>query len=141
MPWICNECGYDLPPDECPGCFRKTLTSFEEMHQEDSKELVRMQDELAEANEIIDKLPKCRGLRDGKLVQDVPVVPGMIVYLVGVGAVYGRSIDTIALDNGQWRFYRFQVLIGKPDECYDTREAAEFALSQVEQEKLADPKP
>lgn len=37
-------------------------------------------DELERLWEIVDKLPKCWGLTDGKLVQNVPVVPGMTIW-------------------------------------------------------------
>jgi len=101
-----------------------------------------LKNELRKANKIIDALPKCWRLNDGELVQDVPVVPGMDFWLKrwfldhGVDAwrITGPdAVDRIQSDDNDGTF-TINDTYG-PHACYDSREAAEFALNQVNQEK------
>ncbi len=69
------------------------------------------------------KLPRCWGLRDGVLVKDVPVVPGMTLYREPGG--YQFTLGEPCWDDlaGKWPS---EYLRGAdPTECCDSREAAE----------------
>jgi hypothetical protein len=107
-------------------------------------QVTQMKERIAEYNrdkeinrltEMIDKLPKCWRLDDnGVLVQDVVVMPGMVLWYCGTGGP--ERIDVLSLDNvesswpatvlkgechqGQPNTYRWAVR-----NCYTTREAAE----------------
>ena len=45
-----------------------------------ARNLKEREAKVARLQAIVDKLPKCWRLVEGKLVQDVPVVPGMVLY-------------------------------------------------------------
>ncbi len=74
---------------------------------------------------IVDKIPTCWGLTDGKLLQDVPVVPGMTVYYEIGGTIKGEYLegwgDVVAFAYG-WRH-----------EIYATKAAAQAALDAKEE--------
>ena len=93
--------------------------------------------EINRLTEMIDKLPKCWRLADnGELVQDVVVIPGMVLWYCGIGGL--TRIEVLSLDNvesawpatvmrsechqDQPNTYRWAVR-----NCYTTREAAEAA--------------
>lgn len=89
---------------------------------------------------IIAKLPKCWGLNDaGKLVCDVPVLPGMEVWLLDEGAGPDEgfvSADEVEMvwSTGQvelrWSNANTITVLWPPSTCcYDTREAAIVAAS------------
>lgn len=84
-----------------------------------------------ELQAIVDALPKCWRLVDGVPVQDVPVVPGMAIWVE-----YGGKIEP----DRAWQFYQHRfsgepiqwfVLLGRGGfpigDCYDSPEAAEHA--------------
>lgn len=117
MAWICEEHGDIIFPSVCPGC---------------------LQEEVDKLEKIIDSLPKCCRLNDTKdgLVQDVPAVPGMWLYVLYEDCILGHQVSGV---------FAYKVTLCKPSEssfdgvklslCYDTHEAAEFVLNQVNQEK------
>ena len=58
-------------------------------------------DEVERLQAIVDTLPKCWRLNEeGELVQDVPVVPGMVVFWVSLdtGCIYEREVTGIGKD-------------------------------------------
>lgn len=81
---------------------------------------------VVELEAIVDKLPKCNRLVDGKLVCDKPVTPGMIVWFESdcgelwsepaLHFVYG-TLDSNLTREGWKRLVK----------CFDSREAAEAA--------------
>lgn len=88
--------------------------------------------ELVDLRAIVDALPKCWRLKDGKQVQDVPVGPGNVMFVVRydlagdpivcstIRAVArdGRVLCESSLYPNEW----FSA-----EDCYDSREAAEHA--------------
>ena len=80
-------------------------------------------DEIERLQADVAKLPKTK---DG-----VPIIPLMTVYRPdGSGSVKTIPVDTISLDNRVWYLQRFRVHLGRPGDCYSTREAAEAAMEQ-----------
>ena len=82
------------------------------------------------------KLPKCWRLKDGKLVQDVPVVPGMVVFWTGPmdREIVRREVIGLAKDQSipetaptLWGLKFRDGGTGFACQCTDTREAAEAA--------------
>ena len=97
----------------------------------DIVECIREQHRAAKA--IVDQLPKCWGLRDGVLVQDVAVVPGMEVWLWCREGLNGPHRVT-----EPWKItavYRTMIRVKKSEMnvrvvigwVYNSREAAEAA--------------
>ena len=96
--------------------------------------------EIERLRVTVDKMPKCWGLKDGKLVQDVPVVPGMVVWRVWpdtapecesiceeqVMATYedGVKLRAVYHSDGHW-----ETLIPLA-ELFSTRKAAETAKGE-----------
>jgi len=87
-----------------------------------------------ELQAVIDKLPKCWRILDGELVQDVPIVPDMLVYIIvgehiderRVVGPYGQKALLIVEPerHGSCRGTR-HILV---EHCHSTREAAEAAM-------------
>ena len=81
--------------------------------------LERLGSRTAAQKKIIDKLPKCWRMNDAKdgLVQDVPVVFGgkILLWTICRGQIVEKNI----------------YLLDHIKLCYDSREAAEFALKQA----------
>lgn len=88
---------------------------------------------------IVDKLPKCWRLVDGKLVQDCPVGTGMELFVVHEGKVYPVHHYWI-YDEGSCGVeiqikvpsYSDPVLLSgfELNDCHNSREAAETALNK-----------
>lgn len=94
---------------------------------------VAILEELKRLQAIVDKLPKCWRLNEeGKLVQDVPVLPNMMVWVWLDGELEQRIIENIAhglvclSDTDNW------VQEMCPELVYSTREAAEAAKKASE---------
>ena len=85
---------------------------------------------------IVDKLPKCWRLKDGKLVQDVPVVPGMDVWIcLGHGHSVQMLVVGVLIDNRvTLMFHSKHRTVEQAADCYSTREAAE-AVDKLKQEE------
>jgi len=75
-------------------------------------------DEIERLQSIVESLPKCWTLRDGKPVQDKPVTPGMMVFARGRYGVVPGIVGNgpITLTGG---------IVECIGDCYDSREAAE----------------
>ena len=103
--------------------------------------------QLNAANEIIAKLPKCNRLVDAKdgVVQDVPIAPGKLVWLIPseITRVFGEGIShpTEVIVYGITECGIIEVecrgLFSRvvSANCYDSPEAAEFALKQAGRKK------
>jgi len=63
-----------------------------------------LHDQIIHQRETLDKLPKCWALRDGKLVQDCPVVPGMELWFVGDDGPDDEAItiNRLSYFSGAW---------------------------------------
>ena len=99
--------------------------------------LSNLEDRIAELQEIVAKLPKCWRLNeDGELVQDVPVAPGMPLFVSFAGLVprlFGivwvaqpseTECDLLVRD-GDGNEYEVDG-----EDCYATEEAARFAAER-----------
>jgi hypothetical protein len=86
-----------------------------------ARELEQDRDRLAA---IVAKLPKCWALRDGKLVQDEPITPGMTVWAI----VRGDRIESDEVDSVAGSGAVFDDWIVQSGELHATREAAEATI-------------
>ncbi len=85
-----------------------------------------MCNKIAELHVIVNKLPKCWRLEeDGKLVQDVPVLPGMDAWLAepDVHCIMVSTIDERG--NCETHFHGFRHSLVHAICLFDSREAAE----------------
>ena len=92
-------------------------------------------DEGREALAVVAKLPKCNWLKvkgdERELVQDVPVVPGMVVWWAikgslwqgGVLGMFGNYLLALAEDGLKWS--KQSTLLYS--DCYNSEAAAKFA--------------
>ena len=97
--------------------------------------------EIKRLQVIVDKLPKCWRLDDdGKLVQDVPVVPGMRVW-INKGTRFCEGPGILSESRSMWTVrYVGTITIAivlkdlsayvRVSDCYSTREAAEAAKGE-----------
>jgi hypothetical protein len=79
-------------------------------------------DQVAELQTIANALPKCWGLKDGKRVRDVPVVPGKTMWRIkSDGQAIRIKVSSVSAQ------YVFSGSIPfSPEQLSDTREAAEY---------------
>lgn len=110
---------------DLPTRLRDSLCGLDESR---AKLALEAADEIERLQAIVDTLPKCWGLTDGVLVKDVPVVPGMDVWVSGAGASGSElwMIEVTAIDD---EGYVSGNIGGRPrcwhvDKCANTREAA-----------------
>lgn len=118
-------------PNDIAAALREHADSFNHDHHDDNRgaypnlyrEAATAIDEL---QDIVDKLPKCSRLGDdGEVVQDVPVVPGMTVWVIHrLNRLWHHRVSQMTeswgLSNGgdiQWRH----------EDSYNTQAAAEAA--------------
>lgn len=126
----CDVLGEDYASEWDVGKNRRPLDSLvsEALSQKDS--------ENARLQAIVDALPKCWRLKDGELVQDVPVVPGMRLWWPSLGGI--RSMEVVSLGDlsSDWPATVRMAATSEPSAslyrwhvqgCYNTREAAEHA--------------
>jgi hypothetical protein len=79
--------------------------------------------EIERLRTIVDRLPKCWRLNEsGELVQDVPMVPGLRVWIKFGGKITEAIHDGT---NGLKSYW------GNADLCYSSLEAAEAARTEV----------
>ncbi len=96
--------------------------------------------EIARLQAIIDKLPKCWRLLDGKLVQDVPVMPGMKLLCNGDWWEVESISNTGAVRLADYRGgTRYLSVFG--ENCHNSREAAEAAEGEESVGKQVEPTP
>ena len=99
--------------------------------------LCQRDNEIRRLTEMIIKLPKCWRLDDGGvLVQDVVVMPGMVLWSPGIGGLERIEVVSLEYPGSEWPATVLKDMDGggKPDKykwavrnCYTTREAAEAA--------------
>jgi hypothetical protein len=99
-------------------------------HPEFNVKRITSTEKIKQLTAIIARLPQCRGLRNGRLVQGVPVVPGSDT-LWRINAT-GEAEESINWDGWGVKFFSDLEPDGywlKRDtrDCYDTRKAAEVA--------------
>ena len=58
--------------------------------------IAKLEGKLASLRAIVDQLPKCWGLRNGVLVQDVPVVPRMTVWKIKWPTTLGHLVREVS---------------------------------------------
>ena len=87
----------------------------------------RSEAELTRLQGVVDKLPKCWRLNDaGKLVQDVPVVPGMVLWFWDDADTL-RSAPALVFVAGTLCSVHTSYGWVRLTKCYSTREAAQAA--------------
>lgn len=103
------------------------LKKLEEECDELRTQLAKQQREMAALRAVVSQLPKCWRVVDGKLAQDVPVVPGMDAWLTepDVHCVMVTTIDD--RDNCETHFHGFRHSLVGAICLFDSREAAEKA--------------
>ena len=90
-----------------------------------------LHDQIIHQRETLDKLPKCWALRDGKLVQDCPVVPGMMLIPTRYNKI-GAPRKVAEVDEKAWRF-ECDHWHWRKGECANSPESAEaLALQRSE---------
>lgn len=76
-----------------------------------------------------DRLPKCGRLVDGKLVFDVPMLPGMAIWIPGYGngrqVVSGVEEKSIRYHVERWGGWRHER--AGASRCYETEAACQVA--------------
>ncbi len=103
-------------------CYDDNNQNFEYVAVEEAEKL---EARLETLEETVAKLPKCWRLTDeGELVQDVPVVPGMVLwywieeptkYLLGSTKLHIHYTESFLTEMDGWKHFC---------DCYSTREAA-----------------
>jgi hypothetical protein len=113
--------------------YRDALVELE--HCDDPDLWVMLIAERNDLQAIVAKLPKCWGLKFGKLVQDVPVVPGMEAW-INKGTRFLEGPGILSESRSQWtvrtvgaNMLHLAMLdmsaYVRVSDCYDSREAAE----------------
>ena len=85
---------------------------------------------IADLEAIVDTLPKCNRLVDGKLVCDKPVTPGMVLFVLhrSEGIIDECEVASLSRYKVTWTKPDSLEYIGaRHDSCFDTREDAEAA--------------
>ena len=100
------------------------------IHPMDLQKIQKIIEAAELARGIVDKLPKCWRLNeDDKLVQDMPVVPGMEVYFwFGPSyriELYQRTVKTIEADDWLTWVQKGPGRGRGAEDCYSTHKAAE----------------
>lgn len=92
--------------------------------------------EVERLRAIVGKLPKCWRLdRNGALVRDVPITPGMLVYSIyGYRGIEKRVADGVWYRDGRWLLRTDNITFFCPEDCGDTLNAAEALLKQERSE-------
>jgi len=80
--------------------------------------------QLAEAQAVIDKLPKCWRLADGELVRDVPMVPKLVYY--------AWCRDQYDSDDSEEHLCELVWWKGGGDDCFNP----EYTFANTEENKL-----
>lgn len=99
-------------------------------------------DEIERLAAMVAPLPKCWRLVDGKLIQDVLLMPGVRVYFRGMATpseIRSEVIDRLTWTwKGMWLEWQDSPPNPgrEPHDCYSTREAAEAAIEQDETELI-----
>lgn len=128
--------GDEYPPNRVLEAFATEVLGWDtydypdQVIREVKVDIDQLKAQVKEQAEVIDKLPKCWRLVDGKMVRDVPVVPGMQVWYYSINGYLKKRTVLWIRRSGNLMFHRKRLRHSTG--CYSTREAAEAALREKE---------